>query len=290
MPAASDDYIDLNKANWNERAAIHLEDVTGFYEIAEFRAGKSSLHAIEAVEIGDVRGKRLAHLQCHIGLDTLSLARLGAEVTGIDFSATALDGARRLASELGIPATFVEGNVYDARRLLDGTFDIVYSTWGAINWLPDITAWARVAASLLRPGGVLYMAEAHPVTLVFEEVEGRLVPTYPWRTPRHQPITSDSPTTYTGATTPLVNRRAQEWMHPLSGIVGALIDAGLSIEFLHEHEHLPWQLFPMMVPAGGKLYRLPDGMVRFPLSFSIKAASGVSHQSSTTRACSMTDD
>lgn len=265
------DYLKLNKANWNERAAIHLEDATGFYEIAKFRAGKSSLHAIEAGEIGDVTGKRLAHLQCHIGLDTLSLARLGAEVTGLDFSVAALDGARKLAAECGIRAEFVEGNVYDARRLLNGSFDIVYSTWGAINWLPDIRNWARVAASLLSPGGFLYMAEAHPVTLVFEEVEGRLVPFYPWRTPLDQPLNTDTPTTYTGATTPLINRRAMEWMHPLSDIVGALIAEGLRIELLHEHELLPWQLFPMLVPAGGKLYRLPDGMVAFPLAFSIKA-------------------
>jgi SAM-dependent methyltransferase len=265
------DYLKLNKANWNERAAIHLEDATGFYEVAEFRAGKSSLHAIEAGEIGDVTGKRLAHLQCHIGLDTLSLARLGAEVTGLDFSAAALDGARKLAAETGTPATFVESNVYDARRRLEGQFDIVYSTWGAINWLPDIRKWAEVASSLLSPGGFLYMAEAHPVTLVFEEVGGRLVPYYTWRTPPDQPINSDTPTTYTGATTSLVNRRTQEWMHPLSDIVGALIAEGLRIEFLHEHELLPWQLFPMMQPAGGKLYRLPDGMPRFPLSFSLKA-------------------
>ena len=271
MADGTADYMKLNKANWNERAAIHLEDATGFYEIADFRAGKPSLHAIEAAEIGDVTGKRLAHLQCHIGLDTLSLARLGADVTGLDFSATALDGARKLAAELAIPAHFVEGNVYDARRLLPGSFDIVYSTWGAINWLPDIRKWAEVASSLLAPGGFLYMAEAHPVTLVFEEVEGRLVPYFPWRTPPDQPINSDTPTTYTGATTPLVNRRTQEWMHPLSDIVGALIAEGLRIEFLHEHEQLPWQLFPMMVPAGDKLYRLPDGMVSFPLAFSIKA-------------------
>ncbi len=265
------DYLKLNKANWNERAAIHLEDASGFYEIAEFRAGKSSLHAIEAGEIGDVTGKRLAHLQCHIGLDTLSLARLGADVTGLDFSPAALDGAREFAGELAIPARFVEGNVYDARRLLPGSFNIVYSTWGAINWLPDIRKWAEVASSLLAPGGFLYMAEAHPVTLVFEEVEGRLIPYFPWRTPPDQPINSDTPTTYTGATTLLVNRRAQEWMHPLSDIVGALIAEGMRIEFLHEHEQLPWRLFPMMVPAGGKLFRLPDGMVSFPLAFSLKA-------------------
>ncbi len=168
--------FDINLASWNERAGIHLADETGFYEIDAFRAGKSTLHAIEAGEIGDVRAKRLAHLQCHIGLDTLSLARMGADVTGLDFSSSALEGARRLAAETGLPATFVEGNVYDARELLTGQFDIVYVTWGAINWLPDIDRWAKVVASLLAPGGFLYLAESHPFALVFEEVDGRLEP------------------------------------------------------------------------------------------------------------------
>jgi SAM-dependent methyltransferase len=261
----------LNKANWDERASIHLDDTTGFYGIAEFRAGKSSLNAIEASEIGDIRGKRLAHLQCHIGLDTLSLARLGAKATGLDFSEVSLAGARRLASETGIEATFVEGNVYDARQLLGGYFDIVYVTWGAINWLPDIDRWAEVVASLLGPGGFLYLAESHPFALVFEEIEGRLEPTYAWRTPRDAPLNFNAPTTYTGATTPLVNRRTEEWMHPLSDIVGAVLRVGLRLDFLHEHEQLPWPLFPMMTPVDGGLYRLPDGMPRFPLSFSLKA-------------------
>jgi SAM-dependent methyltransferase len=272
--ADSASYLTFNKASWDERASIHLEDTTGFYGIDEFRAGKSSLHVIEASEIGDVRGKRLAHLQCHIGLGTLSLARLGANVTGLDFSPVSLAGARRLAAEADIEATFVEADVYDARQALTGHFDIVYVTWGAINWLPDIDRWAEVVASLLGPGGFLYLAESHPFALVFEEIEGRLEPAYTWRTPRDCPLNFDTPTTYTGDPTPLVNRRTEEWMHPLSDIVGAILGAGLRLEFLHEHELLPWQLFPMMTSVDGKLYRLPDGLPRFPLSFSLKAVKG----------------
>ncbi|MEZ5926598.1 MAG: class I SAM-dependent methyltransferase [Hyphomicrobiaceae bacterium] len=271
MGILTEETLALNKATWNERAAIHLEDANGFYAIEAFRAGQSTLHAIEAGEIGDVSGKRLAHLQCHIGLDSLSLARLGADVTGLDFSSASVDGARRLAAETGIAATFVEGDVYEARRLLSGHFDIVYSTWGTINWLPDIQRWAEVVASLLRPGGFLYLAEAHPFALVFEEIAGRLEPTYAWQTPRNEPLVSDSPVTYTGVETPLVHRRAHEWMHPLSAIIAAVIHARLRLELLNEHELLPWKLFPMLEPAGGKLYRLPEGMVRFPLAFSLKA-------------------
>lgn len=264
-------HFDLNRATWDERTAIHLRDATGFYDVAGFRAGASSLHAIEAGEIGDVAGKRLVHLQCHFGMDTLSLARLGAAATGLDFSPAAIATARQLAAETGVRAEFRLGNVYDARALLDGTFDLVYSTWGTINWLPDIQAWARTVASLLAPGGALYLAEAHPSTLVLEEIDGRIVPHYDWRTPAAQPITVEVPTTYNGDPTHLVNRRTAEWMHPLSDIVGALSAAGLRLEFLHEHELLPWKLFSMMVPAAPKLFRLPDGMPRFPLSFSLMA-------------------
>lgn len=271
MSAAHQQHFDLNLATWDERAAIHLRDVTGFYDIAGFRAGASSLHDIEAGEIGDLTGKRLIHLQCHIGLDTLSLARLGAIATGLDFSPAAIAAARQLAAETRLSANFVQGNVYDARKLVTGHFDIAYVTWGAINWLPDIGGWARTVASLLAPGGALYLAEAHPVTLVFEEIDGRIVPHYDWRTPLERPILSEIPTTYNGDPVQLTNRRTAEWMHPLSDIIGALGAAGFQLAFLHEHERLPWKLFPMMVPAGPKLFRLPDGMARFPLSFSLSA-------------------
>lgn len=271
MTGAPDDYLAVNRANWDERATLHSRDATGFYQIEAFRAGVSSLHAIEASEVGDVAGKRLIHLQCHIGLDTLSLARLGADATGLDFSPAAIRSARALALETGLAANFVEGNVYDARSLLSGQFDIAYVTWGAINWLPDITRWAGTVASLLAPGGFLYLAEGHPFALVLDERDGHIAPLFNWRTPPSDPIVEDGVVTYTGDPTPLANRRTFEWMHPLSDIVNALVASGLTLSFLNEHELLPWKLFASMQPVGNKLYRLPDGLPRFPLAFSLKA-------------------
>ncbi len=153
------DPIAVNRLNWDERATIHARDTTGDYMLARFRAGEDALIEIEAAELGDVAGKRILHLQCHIGRDTLCLARRGATVTGLDFSPEALTVARQLAHETGLAATFVEGTVDDAPRLTPGPFDMVYSTWGTICWLPDMRSWARVIASVLAPGGELYFAD-----------------------------------------------------------------------------------------------------------------------------------
>ncbi len=271
ISSAETEFFETNRRNWDERAGVHLRDNTGFYRLQAFKVGADVLGPIEAAEIGDVRGKRVIHLQCHFGLDTLCLARRGAEATGLDFSPAALAGARGLAAELGIAARFVEANLYDARAALDGIFDLAYVTWGAINWLPDIRGWAAVVASLLGPGGALYLAESHPSALILEQIEGRLVPYYPWRTPPDRPLVFDEPKTYTGDETPLANNRNYSWVHPLSDILGGLIAAGLRIEFLHEHQALPWRLFPMMVPGPEGMYRLPDGAVSMPLAFSLMA-------------------
>jgi len=149
------DPIDMNRRSWDERAAIHARDSTGFYTLDRFRAGESALNGIEADELGDVRGKRVLHLQCHIGLDTLRLARLGAVVTGLDFSGAAVEAARGLAGETGLQADFVQGTVDEAPRLTPGPFDLVFTTWGVLCWLPDMRIWASVVASVLAPGGEL---------------------------------------------------------------------------------------------------------------------------------------
>jgi SAM-dependent methyltransferase len=272
---AMDDHIAANRANWDDRARLHATDQTGSYSIESVVAGGSSLHDIEAREIGDVAGRRLVHLQCHIGLDTISLAALGAEATGLDFSAEAVAAARGFAARAGRSVRFVESDVHDAPAALGATYEIAYVTWGAINWLPDIGRWARIVADVLEPGGFLYLAESHPSTLCLEEIEGRIVPHYDWRTPIDRPIATDSDATYTGDTRPVAHRRTYEWIHPLSDIVGALAAAGLRLDWLREHEELPYRLFPRMVPAAGRgLFRLPDGDPRLALSFSLKATRG----------------
>jgi SAM-dependent methyltransferase len=267
----SRDWMPANRRNWDERAAIHAQNRTGFYPIDRLKAGEDILQPIEAAEIGDVAGKRLIHLQCHIGLDTLCLARRGAIVTGLDFSPTAIAAARALASELGIPAEFVESDVFGARERLSGSFDLAFVTWGTICWLPDIERWAQVVASLLAAGGVLYLADAHPSALVLEEIEGQILPHYPWRVSADKPLIFEDAQTYTGDATELVEKRNYEWIHPLSAIITGLIEAGLQLEFLHEHERLPWKLFASMEPDGDRMFRLPETAVPIPLSFSLMA-------------------
>jgi len=265
------DPIDINRRSWDERAIIHARDTTGFYGLDRVRSGKDRLRSFEAAELGDISGKRALHLQCHIGTDTLRLARCGAIVTGLDFSGEAIRVARRLAAEAGLAANFLEGRVDDAPRLAPGPFDLVYVTWGTICWLPDLTIWARVIAAVLAAGGELYLADAHPGFVLMEAPAGKLEPTYDFATPAERPLEFTTETTYNGDAAILTHQATREWLHPLSRIFGALIDAGLTINMFHEHETLPWRGSPLMVPASDGHWRLPDGHPRFPVSFSLKA-------------------
>jgi len=269
------DPIDVNRRNWDERASIHARDTTGDYMLDRFRAGEDALHAIEAAELGNIAGKRALHLQCHIGRDTLCLARRGAIATGLDFSSVALDFARRLADETGIRANFVQGTVDEAPHLTPGPFDLVFTTWGTICWLPDLSVWARAIASVLAPGGELYFADAHPSFLVMGDHDGRLVPMYDFQTPAERPLDFVNATTYTGDPTIMTHQSTREWIHSLSTILGALIDAGLTIVMFHEHEVLPWQGVSSLVPASDRLWRLPNEYPRIPLSISVRAKKGV---------------
>ncbi|MBM6596618.1 class I SAM-dependent methyltransferase [Microvirga pudoricolor] len=260
---------DANLSNWNNRAALHVRDASGFYDVDGFLKGQDALYPIEAGEIGDVAGKSLLHLQCHFGMDTLSLVRRGAVATGLDFSPVAIAAARDLSRRSGLPATFVEADLYDAPRAVPGSFDMVYSTWGTICWLPDIRAWAEIVAQKLAPGGTFYFLDSHPAAQVLEERDGRIETTYAWRTPPETPDFSTETQSYTGDVhaepTSMYN-----WNHPLSDIVGGLLASGLVLESFAEHETLPYRLFPSMVPAEGRMFRLPDGAVAIPLAFSLR--------------------
>jgi 2-polyprenyl-3-methyl-5-hydroxy-6-metoxy-1,4-benzoquinol methylase len=163
-----DEWLEANRANWDERVPIHAAGE--FYDVAGFKADQERLRSFEISEVGDVTGKELVHLQCHFGIETLSWARRGARVVGLDFSAPAIDEARGLAAELGLDADFVQSDVYEARSALGGRdFDVVYTGLGALNWLPVIRRWAGVVAALVRPGGFLYLSEFHPFSFVFED-------------------------------------------------------------------------------------------------------------------------
>jgi SAM-dependent methyltransferase len=265
------DAIETNRRNWNERVGIHLRDTTGMYMIDRFLAGADTLYPIESEGIGDVAGKRLLHLQCHIGLDTLSLARRGAEATGLDFSPPAIAAARDFSRRLGIHCRFVEADVYDAISASGETYDIVFTTWGTVTWLPDIRRWASTVAGTLKMGGRLYFLDTHPHAATLAEKGGCLVATYDWRTDPDSPLAFEAETTYTGDPTPLSSRAICEWNHSLADIVSALVDAGLSLGRIREYEQLPYKLFPMMVEAGNRMFRLPSNQPHIPLSVSIEA-------------------
>lgn len=262
--------LGTNQVLWNHLTAIHRDN----YPVEAFRRGATTLDDLTLAEVGDVDGLSLLHLQCHFGLDTLSWARRGARVTGVDFADDAIDLARELAADLGIPARFVASDVYALREVLDaaGGFDVVFSSWGVLVWLPDLTRWAEVVAHYLKPGGRFHLLETHPMVGMFddgEDVTGLRVA----RDYLHDPEPSYWPgggVDYADLTTP-ITLPSYEWQHDLGEVVTALAGAGLRVESLREHEGLPWRPFPFMVEAGERWWRLPDGTPRVPLSFSVTA-------------------
>jgi SAM-dependent methyltransferase len=263
----SDEWRALNQAFWDERVPIHVAG--RFYDVEGFKAGRETLRPFELEETGAVAGHDLLHLQCHFGQDTLAWARHGARVSGLDFSAPAIEAARRLADEMGIAADFVAADVYDAVEALGNRrFDVVYTGLGAINWLPDIDGWARVVAALLRPGGFLYLAEFHPFSAVFADEE--LTARYPYF--HSEPFEWDDSGTYADLEARTENNRVQEWIHGLGKVVTALVAAGLRIEFLHEHDYTLFPQWPFLEEEGGN-YRLPEGMPSLPLMYSLRASS-----------------
>ena len=160
-------YFENNRQSWNELTAFHAD--SSFYDVASFKKGKSSLKHIEIDELGDIKGKKILHLQCHFGMDTLSLARQGAIVVGVDISDTSIQKAIELSDELKIPAKFIRSNVYEIENILEETFDIVYTSYGAINWLNDLDKWAKIISRCLKPNGVFYMVEFHPFIYTLDD-------------------------------------------------------------------------------------------------------------------------
>jgi ubiquinone/menaquinone biosynthesis C-methylase UbiE len=272
-PAHAGSY-EANRALWEAWTAVHAEGE--FYDLAGFRAGGIRLRDEEIEAVGDVRGKTLLHLQCHFGIDTLSWARLGATVTGADFSPAAIRLARELAADLGFAdARFVESNVYDLPANLDGEFDVVYTSRGVLGWLPDIAGWARVVARFVKPGGIFYISEAHPVFQAFENegVEpGELRLVYPYWEHR-DPLVFEVHGSYADPTADVGEQREHGWDHGLGEIVTALIDAGLVLEWLRESPELDWAAdFLVETAPGSGRYRLPPEVKgELPLMFSLRA-------------------
>jgi len=261
-----------NQALWDEWTAIH--ETSAFYDLDEFRAGGIRLRPYELEEIGPVMDQSLLHLQCHFGIDTLSWARLGARVTGADFSPAAIELATSLAVELGFPeARFVRSTIDALPDVLEDRFDIVYTSRGVLGWLPDIRRWAQVAAHFVKPGGRFYITEVHPVANVFEDegVEpGELRLRYPyWE--HHDPLSFPVQGSYADPTAEVHATVEHGWDHGLGEIVTALIEAGLEIRSLREYPFVDWPV-GFLAEAEDGTWRLPPGAAgELPLFFSILA-------------------
>jgi SAM-dependent methyltransferase len=266
----SDDYLAVNRAVWDEWTPINYR--SAFYDVDGFRAGGVRLPAYEIEEVGDVAGRDLLHLQCHFGLDTLSWARLGARVTGVDFSEQAIAHARQLASELGHPARFVRCDVLELPTHLQGDFDVVYTSHGVLGWLPNLDRWARVIAHFLRPGGIFYITELHPFVWPFDDGDGvtELRVRYPYF-PRETPLPFPVQGSYADPAAHVEQTIEYSWPHSLGEIVTVLASAGLRIDFLHEWPFLYWSL-PFLVEHPDRTWRLPpDTPGEIPLTFSLRA-------------------
>lgn len=261
-----------NRANWDDRVAIHW--ASDEYGVAEFIADSDRISGVVERDLpwlGELEGKRVVHLQCHFGKDTLSLARRGAIATGLDFSGEAIAAARRLSDESATPATFVEADVYDAVAALGATFDIVYTGVGALCWLPDVDRWARAVADLLEPGGMLYLREGHPMewALDDERDDGQLIITYPYFTA--EPLVWDEAVSYAGTGT-VEHSRTYQWNHGLGEIITAIVEAGLRIDLFREHREMEWQGLPHMELGDDGQYRLPEHQRDLaPLMYTIRA-------------------
>ncbi len=266
MPSEQE-YIRSNQRLWDRWTELHIS--SEFYDVESFKQGRNALDPIEIAELPDVMGKSLLHLQCHFGQDTLSWARLGATVTGTDFSPEAINYARTLAAEIGIDARFVCADLYDLPEALHGTFDIVYTGGGAISWLPDLRRWARVVSHFLKPGGTFYIREFHPVARMLDEHDPSLKVKYPYfHAP--EPLRSERRGSYAAPDADF-DSVEHGWDHSLSDIINALSQNGMRIEWMHEFAECGYQMLSYMEQAENGQWRLPAGKPSLPLTFSLRA-------------------
>lgn len=257
----------VNRKMWDEAVPLHL--ASPFYDVPGFLRGASTLLPFEVAGMGPVRGRSLLHLQCHIGLDTLSWARRGARVTGVDYSAPAIAAARRLARATRLPARFVRSDLYSVPRHLSERFDVVYTGKGALCWLPDLPRWAGVIARMLRPGGRLYYAEDHPYAEMLEsEPTGFVVRAGYFR---RRPLRYSVPETYATTAAHMRNATKYEWIHPVSEALRALRRAGLEVEEFTEYPFSLWPRYPRMRVDPEGHWRLPRAAGSFPLMYSVRA-------------------
>jgi 2-polyprenyl-3-methyl-5-hydroxy-6-metoxy-1,4-benzoquinol methylase len=259
-------YDAVNRDLWNQWTPIHAE--SAFYNVAGFRAGESTLKFLEREALGDVSGKSILHLQCHFGLDSLSLARAGAKVTGVDYSEKSIDFACALSEEMAIPARFIRCNVYELHAHLDEQFDIVFASYGVLHWLPDLSGFCRVVARYLKYGGIFFLVDFHPLfNMLDERGEEMVFPYFPATTPlvRIKKGSCVDPETN-------IEHEAYEWPHSMAEIVTACIDAGLRICEFAEYPFMVFHVLPYLEDIGYGRYAARRSGFPLPLMFSVRAA------------------
>lgn len=256
--------LEANKSIWNKRTESHL--ASDFYDMKSFLEGKDTLNSFETDLLGNIQNNTLLHLQCHFGQDSLSLARRGAKVTGLDFSETAIAAAKELNQKLNLDVSFYCGNVYDARKIIRSEFDIVFTSYGVIGWLPDLRSWAKVISDSLKPNGVFVMCEFHPYVWMMDEE---------FKTIKYSYFNDDViESTVTGSYASPVElhdpMKEYGWNHPLSDVFSSLTDAGLKMELFREYNGSPYKCFPNMELNSDGLYRFKEWGNKFPLVYGIR--------------------
>jgi len=257
-------FYQTNESLWNKRTHVHVE--SKFYDVENFLAGKSSLNPIELKALGDVKGKSLLHLQCHFGQDTISWARLGAKATGMDFSEAAIEKAKAMNDKLNLDVRFLQSNVYDLPQHLDEKFDIVFTSYGVLCWLHDLEAYAKIVSQYVKPGGIFYIAEFHPMLYMFEWEKNKLTYDYFYQ---KDPIIETAENTYTDGETP-ISHLEYSWIHSISETIQPLLKNGFQLIDFQEFDYSPYNCFPNMTKRKEGEFIYGGGGVKIPHMFSLK--------------------
>ncbi len=258
------DYFETNKNTWNEKVKVHAK--SEMYHLDDFKKGKSSLMPYELKALGDVNGKSLLHLQCHFGQDTLSWSRLGAKCTGVDLSDEGIKLAKQLNEELKLDANFICCNVLDTSDFIKDTFDVVFTSYGVIGWLPNLRPWGNMIAERLNKGGTFYMVEFHPIVWMFDYLEDKPVMKYGYM--QEDVIYEEYEGTYANNNSKMISKE-YGWNHGLGEVITALTEAGLHIDYLNEHDESPYDVLADLIKNECGMYVTKDRL--YPLIFELKA-------------------
>ena len=262
--STNDNYFKVNKDTWNKKVGIHAK--SDMYCMEAFKKGKTSLMPYELKALGDVSGKSLLHLQCHFGQDTLSWSRMGAKCVGVDLSDEGIKLAKELNEELNLDAKFICCNVLDTSQNISDKFDVVYTSYGAICWLPDLKPWGKMIAERLKKGGVFFMTEIHPVVWMFDYLEEKPILKYGYN--QNEVIYEEYKGTYADQNSNMLSKE-YAWNHGLGDVISALTEAGLHIEYLKEHDESPYNVLPELIETETGMFVTKDKL--YPLIFELKA-------------------